>query len=224
MSDKRQQLLTLAGRRQRACWPGYHALAEYHGGGYECDFVSPYSKSAGNPDAEILVLLQDWSSHDDMSKAFDPEAASLGYTPRFPTNRNLIRLLLETFGKELKDVYVTNLFPFIKPGGISAHIPVRDLERAAQEFALPQIRIVQPLLVVCLGLAVFSTIQRVCRATPSRTLAEAIDSPFWLDRSRVWCQAHTGAFGQNNRGRERVSQDWLRMKSDVGRSLTSGCS
>ncbi|MBA2734267.1 MAG: hypothetical protein H0U54_15480 [Acidobacteria bacterium] len=41
-----------------------------------------------------------------------------------------------------------------------------------------------------------------------------ITSPFTLDKSRIWCQAHTGARGQNNRGRERVAEDWRKMKMD----------
>jgi hypothetical protein len=52
----------------------------------------------------------------------------------------------------------------------------------------------------------------------SSSLAYAIDSPFNIGKVRVWCQAHTGALGQNNRnkgGVDRVSHDWLTMKADV---------
>lgn len=115
-SDKRQRLLTLARKRQATRWSGYHSLAKYHGGVYECDWVSPYSKTAGNVDARIVVMLQDWASDGDLRGPLDREAAQLGYTPNWPTNRNLIRLLRETFNLALDDVYATNLFPFIKPG------------------------------------------------------------------------------------------------------------
>ena len=49
-------------------------------------------------------------------------------------------------------------------------------------------------------------------------MAVAIDSPFTLGGSRVWCQAHTGAFGQMNRNKgdtDRVARDWMKMKEDV---------
>jgi uracil-DNA glycosylase len=115
----------------------------------------------------------------------------------------------------LGDVYATNLFPFIKKGSISSSIPMRDLVRAAQEFALPQIRIVQPKFVVCLGLNTFNAIRIVCGHAPAQRMNEAIASPFTLEKSRIWCQAHTGARGQNNRGRERAGEDWRKMKIDI---------
>jgi restriction system protein len=214
IKDKRQRLLELGRERQRACWGQYHQLAEYHGGKYECEWVSPYTKAAGNVDAEIFVLLQDWSCDNELKGRFDAEAAELGYTPGFPTNRNLIRLLKDTFDLELKDVFGTNVFPFIKDGNNTARIPMRDLEKAARAFAVPQIRIVQPSLVVCLGLATFNALQRACGVKESARVAEAIESPFMLDRSQVWCQSHAGALGLINRGRALVPEDWRRMKQD----------
>lgn len=161
-----------------------------------------------------LCVAPDWSCHNELSGRFDAEAAELGYTPGFPTNRNLIRLLKDTFDLELKDVFGTNVFPFIKPGNNNARIPIGDLEKAARAFAVPQIRIVQPSLVVCLGLVTFNALQRACGVKDSPSLPEAIESPFMLDRSQVCCQAHAGALGQLNRGRARVPEDWRRMKQD----------
>jgi len=74
--------------------------------------------------------------------------------------------------------------------------------RAARAFALPQIRIVDPMLVVCLGVATFNALREVVGGLElSRTLASAIESPFNFGNARVWCQAHTGAWGQYNRNR-----------------------
>jgi hypothetical protein len=215
--DKQNLLLALAQNRKTTNWPGYHQIGDYHNGAYECDFVSPFTKSAGNVDAEIFVLLQDWSSDKSLRLPLDSDCVRYGLTRTFPTNKRLIELLRDYFGVELGDVYATNLFPFIKRGDISSPIPMRDLIRAAQEFALPQIRIVRPKLVVCLGLNTFNAIRIVCGHTPAQRMNEAIASPFTLDRSRIWCQAHTGARGQNNRGRERVAEDWRKMKIDFSR-------
>ena len=113
---KHDRLLALAKLRQSSTWPGYHSIAEFHDGVYECEHVSPYTKSAGNVDAEVMVLLQDWSGADSLSRAIDVGARDLGYTPKEPTNKNLQRLLLSTFGLQLKDIFATNLFPFVKPG------------------------------------------------------------------------------------------------------------
>lgn len=211
--SKQDLLLELARKRKTTIWPGYCRIGDFHNGVYECDFVSPYTKSAGNADAEIFILLQDWSSAEALCK-LDSDCVLYGLTPTLPTNRRLVELLWHHFGVKLGDVYATNLFPFIKRGGISSSIPMGDLIRAAQEFALPQIEIVRPTLVVCLGLNTFNAIRIVCEYAPVRRMDEAIASPFTFNESRVWCQAHTGARGQNNRGRARVAEDWSKMSID----------
>jgi hypothetical protein len=154
--DKRTQLLRLARLRQGTRLVGYGCLADYHEGAYECDEVSPYTKSAGNVDARVFVMLQDWASNDTLRGPFDPESARLGHTPNRRTNILLQRLLREVFDVSLAEVYATKLFPFIKPGGMSARIRWGDLVRAAREFALPQIEIIKPALVVCLGLNTYN--------------------------------------------------------------------
>ncbi len=221
MMDRQQQLHQLALKRKSARRPGYHQLGDFHDGAYECDHVSPYTKSAGNCDAEVFILLQDWASADGLMSFFDEESVRLGYSPSLPTNRKLIDLLDRFFGLTLADTYATNLFPFIKPGDMSASIPLRDLTRAAREFALPQIAIVQPRLVVCLGLQTFRAMQRATGHRAAANLAEAISKPFAFEYATVWCQAHTGGRGQANRNRggvDRVSADWAAMS----RSLNGG--
>ena len=136
-----------------------------------------------------------------------------------------MRLLRDTFGLTLPEVYGTNLFPFVKPGGMSEHIAQKDLESAARQFGLPQIHIVNPALVVCLGLETFNALRRACDLSDVRPLDLAIRKPFNIGAIRVWCQAHTGAIGHNNRnkgGIDRVSQDWLRMKADVATIIGEG--
>lgn len=214
LMNKQNLLLALARKRKTTNWSGYGRIGDYHGGAYECEFVSPYTKSAGNVDAKIFVLLQDWSSDKSLSCPLDSDCVRYGLTRTLPTNKRLIELLRSYFGVGLEDVYATNLFPFIKKGGMSSPIRMNDLVRAAKEFAIPQIQIVEPKLVACLGLNTFNAIRIACGHTPAERMNEAIASPFTLDRSRIWCQAHTGARGQNNRGRERVAEDWSKMKME----------
>src|SRR6266496_4304713 len=217
--DKQSELLALAKLRQRTRYPGYKCIGDYHAGAYECDFVSPYTKTAGNVDAEIMVMLQDWASDEFLSGTFHEPSAKLGHTPSLPTNRTLSRLLNTTFGLTLRDIYGTNAFPFAKLGGMSASIPRADLITAARQFALPQVRVVNPKLVICLGLATFNALRQAYGLRQCPTLIAAIENPFNIGTARVWCQAHTGAFGQNNRnkgGVDRVSDDWRKMKADLG--------
>ncbi len=210
--NKRDSLRVLATKRKETFWPPHCSIGDYHDGAYECEFVSPYTKSAGNVDSDIFVLLQDWSSDDYLRGSLDADCINYGLTRSFPTNRRLVELLKEHFGARLEDIYATNLFPFVKNGGISSCIPREDLVRAANQFALPQIDIVRPKLVICLGLNTFNAISEACGLSRAKCMNEAVSSPFRFQDACIWCQAHTGARGQNNRGRERVSEEWRRMK------------
>ncbi|MBS0265723.1 MAG: hypothetical protein JSS02_27575 [Planctomycetes bacterium] len=218
--NKAAALQKLVQKRKSTNWPGYKNIGEYQGGIYECDFVSPYTKSAGNVNADVFVLLQDWSSDQRLSGPIDRDAKELGYTPKLPTNVKLAALLSEIFGISLTDVYGTNLFPFIKTGSLSNRIPRADLIKAANEFAIPQIEIVHPKLVICLGLNTFNSIREGCNPGQPRIkqLAEAIASPFEYKGTRIWCQAHTGMWGQRMRekhgGPNQVSIDWNNMNND----------
>ena len=216
--SKQEELIKLAKTRQTNRWDGYKCIGDYHGGAYECLFVSPYTKSANNVDARVMIMLQDWSSDSSLSRHLDNYSAAIGHTPHLATNKNLKRLLSETCDLTLGETYGTNLFPFVKLGGMSAKIPGSDLVRAAREFGIPQIKIVSPCLVICLGLATFNAIREAHGLTRLATLSLALGSTFNIGASAIWCQAHTGALGQNtrNRGdRQRVSSDWLQMKQAV---------
>jgi uracil-DNA glycosylase len=220
--DKLSRLIALGRKRRRTRWPGYNCIGDYPGGAYECDFVSPYTKTAGNPNASAFVLLQDWSSDERLSGRFDECARDLGYTPALPTNRNLVALLETHFGMTLRDVFATNVFPFVKRGGLSTAILDADLVRAAQEYAIPQIQIVKPLVAVCLGKATFNALRVAAGLRGVATLDEGIRSPFRSDTTQIWCQAHTGSYGRLNRNRggiDRVTRDWARMAAAHNKAL-----
>jgi uracil-DNA glycosylase len=120
------------------------------------------------------------------------------------------------FNLELKDVYATNLFPFIKRDKMDQPIPMKDLVRAANSFGLRQIEIVDPKLVICLGLDTFNALRIAREESPCKLVAQAIESPFTFGRAGIWCQAHTGFWGQRNRGEAQVKADWQRMKRHLG--------
>ena len=130
-------------------------------------------------------------------------------------NKELQQLIQQTFGLKLADVYATNLFPFVKLGGMSGKIKQRDLVRAARIFAIPQIRIVQPALVICLGLDSYNALREAELMPAVKPISLAIETPFPIGESMVWCQAHTGSRGQNNQKKKsagQVTRDWGEMK------------
>lgn len=46
--NKKEELLKLAELRQSKVYESYTSIADYANGAYECEYVSPYSKSAHN--------------------------------------------------------------------------------------------------------------------------------------------------------------------------------
>jgi hypothetical protein len=217
MSTYKQQVLSkLAQKRQLTRWDGYLCIADLHGGAYECDHVSPYTKSASNMDADVMLVLQDWASSEYFERhdGVISDLVELGYDSSVDTNNNLKRLLKTHLNLDLQDTYATNLMPFIKQGGMSASIPMKVLVNAATEFALPQVKIVQPKIVVCFGLQAFNATRRACSEQKVNNIDDAINSYFTYELSTVFCQAHPGRLGQNNRNRggvDRVSIDWKKM-------------
>lgn len=215
--DKIATLKALAiTRRQTTFHDGSFPLGFYAGGKYECDYVSPYTKGASNVDADIFLLLQDWSSDDDMRKSqeIEPDVLRFGRTLSQPTNQNLEQLLCKHFGLQISDTYGTNLYPFIKPGNMSAYIPQKYLVMAAQQFALPQIEIVKPKLVICFGKATFNAIRKASDERTVDTVDLGIKYPFVVNHTHIWLQSHPGTLGKINRnkgGIDRVSEDWKYM-------------
>ncbi|WP_022697138.1 uracil-DNA glycosylase family protein [Euryhalocaulis caribicus] len=123
---------------------------------YGYDFrglVSPYSKTAGNIRSDLMLVLQDWASHDKLSGAFNPLIQTHGHDPNLRTNIVLKNLLRRKLNRALQDVYGTNVFPFIKAGNISAPIPKSYYLYAAQEFTIHEVEAVAPRFLLTLGRA-----------------------------------------------------------------------
>ena len=216
--DKTNALIDLAIKRKQTAPPeGSARIGDYQHGVYECDYVSPFTKGANNVNANIFLVLQDWSSHNDMIKPItDPEKQKLelinGRTPNQPTNKNLAALLKTHFSIEIADTYGTNLYPYIKPRKNDSEIPTKDLVWAAKEFALPQIEIIAPKLAICFGITTFNAVRKACGEKMVDTVEEGINKPFFYNNSRIFLQSHPGIWGLRKRGGiEIVESDWKKM-------------
>ena len=225
---KCEALAALARKRRKTKWTGFpnqfRDISSYHNGAYDCDHVSPYTKGADNVNSKIVVLLQDWSSDKFLAK-LNPqsdtgkEVIAIGRKDSLPTNKNLGRLLKEHFSLSLNEVYATNLFPFIKQGNLSAPVERELLVKAARQFALPQVQIVKPKLVICFGLATFNAVRAYYSKDKCDSVEAAIKSTFKSeDGVQFWAQAHPGHFGQigrNKLDKSQVENDWQRMKNSL---------
>jgi uracil-DNA glycosylase family 4 len=200
---KEKELSKLAKLRQKTKYDGYKSIADYEDGFYECDYVSPYSKSANNINADVFIVLQDWSSDDNMHGVCH-ETNRLGYTPSVGTNIKLIEYLKKYLDLELKDTYTTNLFPFIKMGDMSANIPIKDMRRAAKDFTLPMIQIIRPKIVIALGRKTYNSLWDCCDDK-----VEVVESSFKYGTTKVFHQPHPAARISNLEKEQR----WFGMKN-----------
>ena len=163
--QKRKALLQLAKRRKKDRLKPHACLADFHSGFYECKHVSPWSISAGNVDAEVMIIGKDWASSDILEKEPDEDRRRLGQDCSSRTNTNL-RKFLGHMGLEFSETYATNVFPFIKLGSRTAYIkPFCDVVSCARTYTLPQIKIVSPRMAICLGKDAF---RAICRAAELR--------------------------------------------------------
>jgi hypothetical protein len=78
--NKAEALYRLAQKRKNNIWEGYYSIADFHDGIYECDYVSPYTKTAGNLNAEAFIMLQDWSSFDSLNGPICQDSIKYGHT------------------------------------------------------------------------------------------------------------------------------------------------
>ena len=209
--EKLARLRTLGKLRSRVCFAGYHTLAEYAGAVPDTNFVSPYTMGAKNVNSPIFILLQDWASDEYLRQRPSLALLKMGRDPSFPTNKRLEKLLVQYFRVSIEQTFATNLFPYIKPGKTGTFLPRADLAAAARLFAVPQIDIVEPRLVVCLGLQAFNAVAEALGKSTYQSIDQAIQKPFRHRTTQIYCQAHTGNRGESNRGASVVLQDWRRM-------------
>ena len=162
--EKLKQLTELGRERRekKKDYPGYFDVSDFYQGKYDSDFVTPITKSACNVDSSIVFVFQDWSDCDRLDKGFNRLMAERGYAPDTPMHQNLKASLRRTYSLEYADVYITNLFPYIKHHHGEV-IPRALLDRAFDDFCWKEINIVDPKFVVCLGSEVFMTFGRKLR-------------------------------------------------------------
>jgi hypothetical protein len=181
MESKISRLESLARRRKGDHLCGYSSYSKYHGGKYdEGNFVVPWTKSAYNVDSDIFILGQDWNSEGNLSGPFNEIQATLGQIPTLQSNKNLKYLLNTYLNMEFSETYATDLFVFVKPGNMSAPIRRKDLLYSAREYAMPQIEIVNPKIVICLGANTYNAL-RSCCGTDRRRVSLPWDSFSWRD-------------------------------------------
>ena len=213
--DKLTKLREIRDSRINSVYEGFYALEHFGLGDDDGGHLSPFTKASANVESDIIFVLQDWASEEFIEKGLSKETLNLGYDPKIKTNINLKNLLRSHFGKDLEDIYTTNLFPFIKKGSMNSRIPHKFMRRAASDFLIPTINVINPKLVVCFGLSTFNAVRQEMGFGRVANVEQAVHSHVAFGDTIIFCQAHPGSLGQNNRnkgGVARVFSDWQLMK------------
>ena len=217
--SKEKELRSLAHLRKKKRLNGYDCIGDFHNRAFECDYVSPITKSGGNVNADVMIVLQDWASSDWLKNPEALKEVKEGCDRSSATNKNLDYCLRHHFRLDRSDCYLTNLFPFVKRGAMNAKIGNKDLICCARTFTRLEIEIVSPKLVICLGNLTFNALQS---ATDQNRvylkLREAINSPFTIGESHVHCVAHTG--GNRTLKRKEKEKVWKNL-ADLHRKKNS---
>jgi uracil-DNA glycosylase len=93
---RKSALLELARKRQGDTLDGYSRRYFHWDFDCECDHVVPWTVSACNVDADLMLIAQDWASEEFLSGLSEDERRVqrlLGQFPSLPTNRNIKALL-----------------------------------------------------------------------------------------------------------------------------------
>lgn len=205
---KKENLKKLALQRKSFCFDGFRKISEFQGGAFDIeDFVSPWSIGAHNFDADVMLIGQDWASSKWLSNPKNLSFAALGKDPNLMTNRNLDEYL-NYFDLNFSDTYATNAFVFVKEGGMSAKIAKKFLRESIKKFLLPQIEIVKPKMIICLGAETYNAVRQENGYSEIKVSSgQETAMPFM--GADVYGANHTGGHGTKNAGgKESARTQW----------------
>lgn len=205
--EKLKKLKELGRERseKRKDYRGYFDVSDFYQGKYDTEFVAPITKSACNVDSPIVFVLQEWADSDRLNTGFDPLAAERGYAPGTQMHQNLQASLRRAYSLDYAEVYITNLFPYVKHHHGEA-IPRVLLDRAFDDFCWKEIDIVAPKFIVCLGLEVFMSFGRKLRRK------QYINEDCFTFENRTVYGLHSPAFAMSDEERD---AEWEEMKTIV---------
>ncbi|QAU48718.1 uracil-DNA glycosylase family protein [Bradyrhizobium guangzhouense] len=203
--DKQAAMAMLVAKRRAEAGGRYHHLHLYDGGRWDFDFVVPWTKSACDLDADLMIIGQDWASDDYLRRNDDAkqraDRAVTGQDAHLATNQNLKRLLAQHFGLCFSQTYATNVLVYIKPGKMSSNVPMRDLRACALAYTLPQLDIVKPRMALCLGAKTFNSVRSALGFAPLPWRHACLPSAHTrIGPTELYGVPHTGSWGTKNAG------------------------
>jgi uracil-DNA glycosylase len=205
--------------------------SQVEGGRYDSDEVGPWTRWAGDLDADLMVVGQDWGD-----VAYFVAQRGLD-APGNPTNAALAALLagvgrplppaptattpLREEANRHTGVFLTNALLWLKTGGLGAKVSDEWFTGDSAAFLLEEIAVVQPRVVVALGQqahrALLHAFDLRVPAGPFRRVVESSEGtplPKVRRDTRLFGVYHCGARVQNiTRSLSQQHLDWRRIAS-----------
>ena len=199
IKNKKELISELARKRKAQKLSGYASIGDFENGVYDLkDNVTPWTNEAGNLEANLMIVGQDWASVEWLSNPVNKVYAPIGRNPNLETNKNLDKYL-KLFGLRFEDVYATNAFVFIKNGKMSARVPTNDFLQCVKDYLIPQIEIVHPKMVICLGAQTLNGLRKVL-GYKSIKVAEGHLNSISYKGIDIYGAYHTGGLGTASAG------------------------
>lgn len=203
-----KKLKDLAFLSKKNCPIGFKKVSDFQDGAFDHpDFLTPFTIGAHNINSKLMIVAQDWSSSKWLNNPENLKYASLGRDTTLATNKNLDEYL-KFFNLKFSDVYATNAFIYIKEGNMNAGIKKSFFRDSFELFLLPQIKIINPKIIICLGSMVFNEFRYQAGLKPA-PIKNGHKAPFKFLDAQIFGTFHTGGLGTANAGsKENAARQW----------------
>jgi len=177
-------------------------------------FLTPWTIGACNINAQLMLVAQDWLSQDALKQLDEKDRdilKKIGRNPDLPTNKNIDYFLEYALNIRFESTFATNLFPFIKTGGMSAKIKTSYLNWCAINVLMPQIKIVKPKKIIILGRTVSRAVKKAIQMEGKIMRLSDVSTNEVIDGFEFFYMPHPGGLGTASYGgKEKVRELWKR--------------
>ena len=185
------------------------------GGQYDTNEIGPWTQWHGSLNADLMVVGQDWGGREYF---IDEKGVE---TDDNDTNSNL-QILLASVGYKIAlpwepqkpaGLFFTNAVLCLKPGRLTGSVKARCFRNCGVEFLKPQIELIQPKVVVTLGLLAYKAVMRAYNRRPRATMRDAVQTTERLGPSTLVPVYHCGYYGTLSRSLDEQQKDWQRVEA-----------
>ncbi len=191
------------------------------------EHLTPWSRWQSNPEPLVLVVGQDWSAQDSLSKLSQEKASSIaryGADISIPTNKNL-RTLLASIGMDPGTpdnplptrLFFYNMVLCLKKGNLASEVKRKIGSTCAAKFFPDVVTKLQPKAIVCLGALAFREsckalgVSKVPKLGEHLREGEKISLPQYS--TSIFGMYHCGGLGTAQRKLEIQKADWRRVRT-----------